>query len=156
MLCDGKLREGSANLEVGIDLKANVSVQYATKQFNDLEVVVDRRISEWLQRISARVSTEHVTGSKFDIGRSVRYMTLDVAAHICFSHDLMFSEDEADEFWASMEENAPYAQYLSALHWLFALVYNLTKIPGLKRRMILTETNNPGIGRILRVWTTCL
>lgn len=80
-------------------------------------------------------------------------MTLDIAAYICFSEGLGFGdhEDERDDFYASIEEKAPYAQYLSTVPELFSFIYTLASIPGMKRRLILTEHNNPGIGKILKV-----
>lgn len=78
---------------------------------------------------------------------------MEVSAYVCFSEGLGFTgnQDQVDEFWVSIEENAPYGQYLSVLHELFRFIYLLTKIPGMKERMILTENNNPGIGKIIGV-----
>ena len=79
---------------------------------------------------------------------------MEISGHVCFSEGLEFTEDQAqlDNFWASIEENAPYGQYLSVIPELFRSIYALTKIPVMKERMILTETNNPGIGKIIGVW----
>lgn len=80
-------------------------------------------------------------------------MTLDVSGYICFSQGLDFGddEDERDEFWASIEKNAPFAQYISTIPGLFSLIHILSSIPGVKSLLLLTENNNPGIGKILRV-----
>ena len=80
-------------------------------------------------------------------------MTLNVAGQICFSEGLDLKDDDAetDTFWKSLEQNAPYAQYLSAMHWLFSLTYYLTFVPALKSRMLLTEYNDPGVGRVIKV-----
>lgn len=80
-------------------------------------------------------------------------MTLEAAAQICFSEGLEFeyNPSEYDPFWASIEEKAPYAQYLSVLHWMFSFIYTLTMLPALKEKLLLTENNNPGIGRIIKV-----
>lgn len=80
-------------------------------------------------------------------------MTLNVAGQICFSEglDLKDNDAETDAFWKSLELNAPYAQYLSVMHWLYSLTYYLTSIPALKSRMLLTEHNDPGIGRVIKV-----
>ena len=61
------------------------------------------------------------------------------------------NEQEVLDFQESMEQNAPYAQYLSTAHGLFSTVYAICCIPGMKDRTILTENNNPGIGKVLRV-----
>ena len=130
-------------------LRLKVSAGYTTKDFKDLEGVLDSRIAEWLDRLGDK----RIEGGQhgFDLARSVRYMTLDAASYVCFSQDLMFTEAEADEFWDSIEESAPYAQYISCVHWLFSLAWVMCHIPGLKNKMILDENNNPGIGKILRV-----
>jgi hypothetical protein len=80
-------------------------------------------------------------------------MALNVAGRICFGEGLGLRDDDKDtnQFWESMEKNAPYAQYLSAVHWLFSLTYYLTSIPALKSRMLLTEHNDLGVGRIVKV-----
>ncbi|KAL9078129.1 MAG: hypothetical protein Q9157_002956 [Trypethelium eluteriae] len=89
----------------------------------------------------------------YDLARNVRMMTLEIAAWVCFSEGLGFGyeEEERDEFQKSIEENAPYAQYLSTIHGLFSLIYTICSIPGMKNRMVLTEHNNPGIGKIMKV-----
>jgi cytochrome P450 len=130
-------------------LRRKVSAGYTTKDFKDLEGVLDSRIAEWLDRLGEKRAEGGQHG--FDLARSVRYMTLDAASYVCFSQDLMFTEAEADEFWDSIEDSAPYAQYISCVHWLFSLAWVMCHIPGLKGKMILNEHNNPGIGRILRV-----
>lgn len=78
---------------------------------------------------------------------------MEISAYVCFSEGLGFTDkqDQVDEFWMSIEENAPYGQYLSVIHELFRFIYVLTKIPGMKERTILTENNNPGIGKIIGV-----
>ena len=78
---------------------------------------------------------------------------MEISAYVCFSEGLGFTEHQiqVNDFWASIEENAPYGQYLSVLSELFRTIYVLTKIPGMKERLILTETNNPGIGKIIGV-----
>ena len=130
-------------------LRWKVSAGYTTKDFKDLEGVLDSRIAEWLNRLGEKSAGGGLHG--FDLARSVRYMTLDAASYVCFSQDLMFTEAEADEFWDSIEDSAPYAQYISCVHWLFSLAWVMCHIPGLKNKMILNENNNPGVGRILRV-----
>ena len=77
---------------------------------------------------------------------------MDVAAFICFSRDMGF-QDEKDvkAFWNSLEEHAPYGQYLSVLPELFKLVYYMCFVPALKRKMLLTEHNNPGIGKVMKI-----
>ena len=80
-------------------------------------------------------------------------MTLDVAAHVCFSEGIGFGDDadETEAFWASIEQSAPYAQYLSTIHGLFSFIYYLAFLPGIKACLTLTEHNNPGISKILKV-----
>ncbi|CAD6446130.1 eb34554e-537a-4da1-8134-b00c23a8627e [Sclerotinia trifoliorum] len=130
-------------------LRWKVSAGYTTKNFIGLEDVLDRRIAEWLHRLDKKRMEGGPHG--FDLARNVRYMTLDAASYVCFSQDLMFTEDESDDFWDSIEESAPYAQYLSCVHGLFSIAWIACHIWGLRNKMILTENNNPGIGRILRV-----
>lgn len=114
--------------------------------------MVDRRISEWISRVHEDAVLKYSKKDKFDLAMSVRHMALDVVGYICFSQGLGFGDDEEEreEFWASIDENAPYAQYISTVHGLFSIIYILSLIPAIKRRLILTETNGP-VGKILKV-----
>lgn len=104
-----------------------------------------------------RIDSEWITTSglvrQYDIARSVRTLTMEISAYVCFSEGLGFTDEQkqVDDFWGSIEENAPYGQYLSVIQGLFQAIYTLTKIPGMKERLILTEDNNPGIGKIIGV-----
>lgn len=127
--------------------------QYATKEFPHLEAVIDKCFSDWTRYIENHWKSSFGDLRKFDIARSVRTLTMETSAYVCFSEGLGFTQnqDEINEFWMSIEDNAPYGQYLSVLHELFRFISVLTKIPGMKERTILTESNNPGIGKIIGV-----
>ena len=120
-----------------------------------MEGSVDTCFENWRAQIDREGLSPSHEAKKFDLAKSVRFLTLEIAARICFSDGLGFggTGDEDDAFWSSIEEKAPFAQYMSVLPGLFDLVYALACIPGLKRRLILTETKNPGIGKILKVCT---
>lgn len=130
-------------------LRTKVSAGYNTREFTHLEGLVDSQIAKWMARLQRVASSDTRV---FDIARSVRTMAMDLSSYMCYSEGLQFGEDdeEADEFWESLEENAPYAQYISVYPGLFSLNWLLAGVPGLKEKVMLTEHNNPGIGRIIK------
>lgn len=119
-----------------------------------MEKTVDACFSKWVHCIDQGWISRPGNIRQYDIARSIRTLTMEISGHVCFSEGFDFTEDQTqlDNFWASIEENAPYGQYLSVIPELFKSIYALTKIPAMKERMILTETNNPGIGKIIEVW----
>lgn len=121
-----------------------------TRNFPELDSLVDIAISQWKERLEKHIAKR---GCPFDFGRSVRTFTLELAAQICYSRGLDLNEDEeeATRFWMSIEEAAPFGQYISVFNWLFQLIDLVARIPPLKKRLLLVEGNNPGIGRILKV-----
>lgn len=134
-------------------LRSKVSAGYMTRNFPDLEPLVDREIAAWSQRVGRMLQGSGDDGAIFDFARSVRTLTIEIAAYICYSRslDLKDSDDDATAFWESIEEAAPYGQYLSTFAWLFRLLYYIACVPWLKARLLLVEGNNPGIGHILKV-----
>ncbi|KAF1996569.1 cytochrome P450 [Amniculicola lignicola CBS 123094] len=127
-------------------LRAKVAAGYMTRDFPDLEPLVDREVANWVERVMKK------EGQVLDIGRSVRTCTLEIAARICYSKGLDLADDDvaADAFWASIEEAAPYGQYLSLFNGLFRLLHHIAYFPALKSRLLLVEGNNPGIGHLLK------
>lgn len=125
-------------------------IQYNTRDFDHLEALVDTQLSTWLARLQRVVKSDIQV---FDIARSVRTMTIDLSSHMCFSEGLQFGEsDEVSQpFWEDLEMYAPYAQYLSVYTWLFSLNWLLTCLPAMEQRALLTEHNNIGVGRIMKV-----
>ena len=126
--------------------------KYTTKVLPDIEAVVDRRISNWISEVHedavVKYSNEQVRSREerkpHDIGRR--------RVHLLQWRPWIW-------WWRSRErrvlgldrQEAPYAQYLSTVHGFFSIIYILSLIPAIKRRLTLTKTNNPGIGKILKV-----
>ncbi|KAH7090468.1 putative benzoate 4-monooxygenase cytochrome P450 [Paraphoma chrysanthemicola] len=133
-------------------LRSKVSAGYMTRNFPDLEPLIDREIAAWSQRLNPKLREKGEAGATFDFARSVRTLTLEIAAYICYSRslDLKDNDQHATAFWESIEEAAPYGQYLSTFAWLFRLLYYVACVPWLKARLLLVEGNNPGIGHILK------
>jgi hypothetical protein len=124
-----------------------------TRDFPDLEPLIDREIAAWSQRVCSKTQSKGGKDVKFDFARSIRTLTIEIAAYICYSRslDLKDNEQRSTAFWESIEEAAPYGQYLSTFGWLFRLLYYVACVPWLKARLLLVEGNNPGIGHILKV-----
>jgi hypothetical protein len=134
-------------------LRTKVSAGYMTRKFPDLEPLIDREVAAWTKRLAPKVGGEGKESAMFDFARSVRTLTIEIAAYICYSRslDLKDSEEDSTAFWESIEEAAPYGQYLSTFGWLFGLLWWVSCVPWLKARLLLVEGNNPGIGHILKV-----
>jgi hypothetical protein len=134
-------------------LRSKVSAGYMTRNFPDLEPLIDREIAAWSQRVCSKTQSKGGQDVVFDFARSIRTLTIEIAAYICYSRslDLKDNEQRSTAFWKSIEEAAPYGQYLSTFGWLFRLLYYVACVPWLKARLLLVEGNNPGIGHILKV-----
>jgi hypothetical protein len=123
------------------------------RNFPELEPLIDREIAAWSQRIDSRLEYAIGDAFTFDFARSIRTTTIEIATYICYSRslDLKDNDEDAKAFWESVEEAAPYGQYLSIFSWLFGLLYYVACVPWLKARLLLVEGNNPGIGHIMKV-----
>ncbi|KAF2477371.1 uncharacterized protein BDR25DRAFT_347745 [Lindgomyces ingoldianus] len=95
-------------------------IQYMTRNFLDLEGLINRARAEWLQHIQKADTPIRGISSRLSLGRSMRTLILELASKICYSHSLDPVEDmeEAGGFWDSMEDAGPYGQYLYILSML--------------------------------------
>lgn len=123
------------------------------RNFPELEPLIDHEVAAWSQRIDEKLELAIGDAFAFDFARSIRTLTIEIATHITYSRslDLKDCEEDAKAFWESLEEAAPYGQYLSTFSWLFRLLYYVACVPWLRARVLLVEGNNPGIGHILKV-----
>ena len=118
-----------------------------------MESAIDARIREWVGMIDQNWVSLPGETRKFDVGRSIQFLTTDVISHLCFGKPLGFVENQKDmyDFLKTLESRLPVVEQFSVLTELNSLLMTLSRIHWIKKRLIPSATDYSGVGRILGV-----
>lgn len=127
--------------------------QYSGKDIEGMEDIVNKRFSEWTNYIDQHWTSYPGEIKKFDIARSIQYLTTDLIAHLCFGQPMGFVEKHEDVhgFLKTLESRLPIAEQFSVMVEVFTLLSTLSRIPWIKRLLIPQNTDTSGVGKILGV-----
>lgn len=127
--------------------------QYSGKDIEGMEDIINKRFSEWTSYIDQHWTSYPGTIKKFDIARSVQYLTTDLISHLCFGQPMGFVENHEDvhSFLKTLESRLPIAEQFSVMVEFFTLLSMLSLIPWIKRLLIPQNTDTSGVGKILGV-----
>ncbi|MCJ1404234.1 hypothetical protein MMC11_007459 [Xylographa trunciseda] len=134
-------------------LRHQMSKGYGGKDIEGVEPAVDVRLREWIDIIDRNWVSGPGETKRFDIARSVQFLTTDIISHLCFGKPLGFVKNEKDMhgFLQTLESRLPIIEHFSVLTELSSLLLKVSNIPFLKRMLIPCATDQSGVGRIIGV-----
>lgn len=90
---------------------------------------------------------------KFDIARSLQYLTTDIISHLCFGEPFGFvkTHDDVYGFLATLESRLPIVEKFSVVVELSSLLSALSYIPYFEHYVLPQPTDKNGLGKILGV-----
>ncbi|KAJ9203965.1 hypothetical protein DTO166G4_2685 [Paecilomyces variotii] len=134
-------------------LRHQMAAGYNGNDIPSLEPTIDERIHEWLTYIdSFGISTSSST-VKFDIARSLQYLTTDIISHLCFGEPFGFvkTHDDVYGFLATLESRLPIVEKFSVVVELSSLLSALSYIPYFEHYVLPQPTDENGLGKILGI-----
>ncbi|KAJ9280836.1 hypothetical protein DTO021D3_2306 [Paecilomyces variotii] len=127
-------------------LRHQMAAGYNGNDIPSLEPTIDERIHEWLTYIdSFGISTSSST-VKFDIARSLQYLTTDIISHLCFGEPFGFvkTHDDVYGFLATLESRLPIVEKFSVVVELSSLLSALSYIPYFEHYVLPQPTDENG------------
>jgi len=111
------------------------------------------RLEEWICYINRQGISDASNTVKFDLARSIQYLTTDIISHLCFGQPFGFTKIHGDVhgFIATLESRLPIIEKFSVLVELNALLSALSYMPLFKRYILPQATDADGLGKILGV-----
>ena len=127
--------------------------QYGGKDVDGMELAINARLREWICVIDQSWVSLPGETKKFDIGRSIQFLTTDVISHLCFGKPLGFVENQRDmhDFLKTLESRLPVVEQFSVLTEFNSLLLTLSNIDWVKKLLIPSAADHSGVGRILGV-----
>ena len=118
-----------------------------------MEPMIDGQIVNWIYRAKNDWISEPSKARPFDIGKRIQFLTVDIITKICLGTALgcVSSDSDKYDFLETVERGSAVCQYFSVLLEFNSLLYYLTKIPILDRRLLPQASDASGIGRIMGV-----
>ncbi|KAL8781671.1 MAG: hypothetical protein Q9213_005888 [Squamulea squamosa] len=134
-------------------LRQQLSPGYGGKDVEGVEAAIDTRLNEWLLQIDRKWISSPGETKRFDIGRSIQFLTTDIISHLSFGEPLGFVKNERDmyDFLQTLESRLPIVEQFSVLTELNTILVTLSNIGWLKKRLIPSPADRSGVGRILGV-----
>lgn len=134
-------------------LRYQMSAGYAGKDIDGLEMAINQRITDFIDRIDKNWISGPQDTKVFDIGRRIQFLAVDIITHLCFGKPLGFLETDSDvfSFLATIETQLPIVQHFSVILELNTLLLKMMDFPWLKRLILPSARDKKGVGVIMRV-----
>ncbi|KAI9796326.1 MAG: hypothetical protein M1835_004317 [Candelina submexicana] len=134
-------------------LRHQMAPGYGGKGIADLELNVDARLREWISIIDRDWASRPGETKRFDIGRSIQYLTMDVISHLSFGEPLGFVKNQKDmhDFLKILESRLPVVEQFSVLTEFTSVLTRVSQIAFLKKWIIPSAKDKTGLGRILGI-----
>jgi hypothetical protein len=115
--------------------------------------VIDYQITNWLNCLQKDWISDLDNLRAFDIGKRIKFLTVDIITKICFGNELGCVSSDSDKYGllASVEKANAFVQRLFVLHELNTFLYYFGKIPFIGPLLLAKLTDKSGPGRIMGV-----
>lgn len=127
--------------------------QYSGNDIPSLEPTINERIQEWLAYIDRFGTSTSSSTVKFDVARSLQYLTTDIISHLCFGEPFGFVRIHGDVygFLTTLESRLPIVEKFSVLVELSSFLSLLSYVPYFRNYFLPQPTDEDGLGKILEV-----
>lgn len=134
-------------------LRLQLSRGYASKDIKDTELIIDKLLYHWLRRIDHVSRSQPGESRAFDIGRRIRFLTVDLITRLCLGEAFGCIEDDCDQygFLEAVQIGSAVSQQFWVIHEISRLLFYLTKIPFMRRRIVPSPNDSEGLGKVIGV-----
>lgn len=114
---------------------------------------MDRYLSDWIRMIDQFGLSELENSNVFDIGKRIRFLTVDIITKLCLGESFGCIQSDSDQFGflKTVETGAAIGQPLWVMHELFRILFWLTKISFVHRRLVPSAKDDEGLGKVMGV-----
>ncbi|KAI9717488.1 MAG: hypothetical protein M1828_007188 [Chrysothrix sp. TS-e1954] len=134
-------------------LRYKLSASYTSKNIKMMEPEIDQQLIRWMRIVKQKWLSTPGSARKFDIGKRLKFLTVDIITKVCLSKELGCVVDDCDKFGflATVQQVNAICQHFSIILELNSLLYFLTKIPGLGSLLTPKAEDKSGVGKILGI-----
>ncbi|TVY51209.1 Cytochrome P450 monooxygenase gsfF [Lachnellula cervina] len=134
-------------------LRQQMAAGYAGNDVDELESTINERIAEWISYIRCNAASDASKTVRFDMARSMQYLTTDVISHLCFGEPFGFVKTHGDVygFIATLESRLPFIENFSVIVELNRVLSAICSVPFLKNRLLPQPTDEDGLGKIVGI-----